>query len=643
MQKGGGLQSAKKTKTIAERALNNAVEGGGLQSAKKTKTIAERALNNAVEIKRVKPHHDDKNDMLVFLSNMKSTVEDTINNRRTELRDIKWYINVKVKMVKHLDEGNEQTSFPHFRSNTYTSLLNDNDVEHKINEAFQKAHASMEEFINKGSNWTLDEVLEMEISTVQYSPLGGSSYIPFPTALSKSKSIINIQNKDQKCFLWSVLAALHSITVDHPERVNVYEQFQNDLNMSGIEYPVSLSQIKKIEKQNQISINVYGYEKGAVFPLYITKLDGVVVQEIDLLYLKEENQTHYCWIKSLSRLLHSTTAHKRSRKKHYYCRRCLHGFRREDLLHEHVPFCKLFDFQRVQYPVEGKNDILAFKEFHKQIRIPMVVYADFETINKKIDTCAPDPQKSSTIHETRFEPCGYAYQVVCSNDKYTKAPVVYRGENAAQHFLEAMMKEEVYIRERLADIEPLKMTNISEMEFQNATHCSICTEPFNNGSIKVRDHHHIGVTGHYDSPAYTNFRGASCQSCNLNFKYPKFIPVIFHNLRGFDSHILCQAIGKYKKENITCISQNMEKYMTLSLGNLRFLDSFQFMSSSLETLVDNLSKDGLDSFRQFQKYFPDKKIAEFLLRKNIFPYDHIDSFDVFDQRVLPRKKHFTTG
>jgi len=77
------------------------------------------------------------------------------------------------------------------------------------------------------------------------------------------------------------------------------------------------------------------------------------------------------------------------------------------------------------------------------MNVPFVIYADFETFIKKIDPCLPDPQKSiaSTTPNTRFEPCGFGYQVVGLDDKYTKPPVVYRGPNVSKIFIECLEKQ----------------------------------------------------------------------------------------------------------------------------------------------------------------------------------------------------------
>ena len=161
--------------------------------------------------------------------------------------------------------------------------------------------------------------------------------------------------------------------------------------------------------------------------------------------------------------------------------------------------------------------------------------------------------------------------------------------------------------------------------------------------IRVRDHCHI--TGKY--------RGSSHQECNLELRVnPEEvkIPVIFHNLRGYESHFIMQEIGEIVKKhaytnkkgekcqmNINAIPNNMEKYMAFVLGNhLVFLDSFQFMSSSLEKLVNNLPKETL---KYTSKMFKGDKL-DLMAQKEVYPYDYMDSFNRFEETQLPNKEDF---
>jgi hypothetical protein len=125
------------------------------------------------------------------------------------------------------------------------------------------------------------------------------------------------------------------------------------------------------------------------------------------------------------------------------------------------------------------------------------------------------------------------------------------------------------------------MTGSDWQSFNKAKHCHICKKEL--GEERMRDHCH--VTG--------KFRGR--------------IPVIIHNARGYDTHLIMQAIGKIQGKQLKCIPNNMEKYISFSLGCMD-IDSFQFMSSSLEKLVENIAKEGESKFEHMTNYFGDEKI-----------------------------------
>lgn len=166
----------------------------------------------------------------------------------------------------------------------------------------------------------------------------GSSFIELPKKISDKKAVVNIQNNDHKCFLWSILASLHPAP-NHVERVINYEQYVNDLDyaLKGIEFPVKLDKLKLFEKRTNISINVYSFdEKYVVYPLLVTEDEKE--QHVDLLYTKDSEETHYFLIKNLSGLVRSQKT-KRKRKI-WICKRCLIHFGREDLLAKHKECCK---------------------------------------------------------------------------------------------------------------------------------------------------------------------------------------------------------------------------------------------------------------------------------------------------------------
>ena len=157
-------------------------------------------------------------------------------------------------------------------------------------------------------------------------------------------------------------------------------------------------------------------------------------------------------------------------------------------------------------------------------------------------------------------------------------------------------------------------------EFERSSICWIC-----GGLIdfddKVRDHCYI--TGKY--------RGSAHWSCNINLQISKNVPVIFHNLRGYDSHLIFKELNKFDYR-VSVIPNGLEKYMSFTLnGNIVFIDGMLFFNSSLDRLVKNLSdKD----FKYLSEVFSDEEL-ELVEQKGIYPYDYFNSFGTFKESKLP--------
>ena len=211
--------------------------------------------------------------------------------------------------------------------------------------------------------------------------------------------------------------------------------------------------------------------------------------------------------------------------------------------------------------------------------------------------------------------------------------------------MEKMLEEVEYckavVKKRLN--KPLIMTEDDEQRFRTMDGCHICGEKYTNKDVRVRDHCHI--TG--------KIRGSAHQECNLKLRIKPEdikIPVVFHNLLSYDVSFIMQQIGEiannyaYKDKQgkeqplkINAIPNNMEKYMAFMLGNhLTFIDSFQFMSSSLDKLVSNLPKE---AFKYTSEEFAGMKLS-LMSQKGVYPYDFMDSFEKFDQTELPTKDQF---
>ena len=223
----------------------------------------------------------------------------------------------------------------------------------------------------------------------------------------------------------------------------------------------------------------------------------------------------------------------------------------------------------------------------------------------------------------------FTYRVVGLKSDHSKQPVAYRGVDAADKFVEYMVMEEEEIEQKIKHCEPMFMTGSDWQSFKKATHCHICNKELN--PVRVRDHCYVT----------RKCRGAAHSDFNINYTFTGLSLVIFHNLRGYDSHLIMQAIGKVNKQ-IKCIPNNLEKHILFSLGSMDFLESFQFMSSWLEKLIEKLAKEGPKTFKHMMTFFDDDKMT-LRLRKQVYPYKYFDSESKFTEQELPTIEAFCSS
>ena len=606
----------------------------------KTKTEIEqlaKALKGHVESFKISVINNK--DPLLQLQKTRKAIEKHIIKILTSKKGLKFIETLRVTFRKLQDNLIEfKTAF--FNTNAQ-EITNNVMAAEALKLSKDQILNIIAKWISEGSGWTIESVDNHYLNIVQYQPMKGSSYIQLPVELRHHmKGLINMKNEDNECFRWCHIRRLNPQDKD-PQRIKRCDkEYINKLDYSGIEFPVTVKQYNKIENQNEININVFGYENKQPYPIHVSK--EKYEKHMELLLITENENKHYVLIENFNRFMYNQTKHEH--RKHF-CMHCLQCFISESVLNNHRDNCiQLNGEQAVKMPNKD-NNILKFNNFHKQQPVPFVIYADFEAITEKISGCQPNNNKSFTDAYQKHTDCGFGYKVVCCyDDKYSQPLKIYRGEKAVYTFLEYMLDEVKYCKKIVKQQfnKPLKMTKDDDIEFKKADECYICSKKYTDKDIKVRDHCHI--TGKY--------RGSAHQECNLQLRLnPEElkIPVIFHNLRGYDSHFIMQEIGAIVKQytyknkkgqeqqmNINAIPNNMEKYVAFMLGNhLVFLDSFQFMSSSLYKLVSNLPRESL---KYTSEMFKDNKL-DLMARKGVYPYDYMDSFDKFNDK-LPRKEEF---
>ena len=300
-----------------------------------------------------------------------------------------------------------KTAFFNGKAKTITKA---DDIEHELNMSRQEILNVIDKWVSEGSGWVIDRIDSHYINVTTYTPLHGSSYVELPTELrNPKKGLINIKNKDDKCFRWCHIRHLNP-QEKNPQRIKKEDKNTiNELNYDGIEFPVSQKHYNKVEKQNNIRINVFGYEKGQPFPIHISK--ETFEDQMNLLLITEDEKKYYVLIKDFNAFMYNQSKHK---ERKHFCMYCLQCFSSERILPNHVNNCLTINgAQAINMPKQGEN-ILKFNNFHKQLPVPFVIYADFEAITKKVQGCKRSEEMENEKNKGSYteayqthEDCGY--------------------------------------------------------------------------------------------------------------------------------------------------------------------------------------------------------------------------------------------
>ena len=432
----------------------------------------------------------------------------------------------------------------------------------------------VQQFQNEGSGWVFENVESFDINIDPFEPLSGSSYISLPKNLEDKKALINVRNEnDHECFKWAITSAIYQREKDLQRLNKKMRNNSQNFNWDGIDFPVSIKQIDKFERQNNYAINVFGYEDSKVYPLRLSKKDSQVV---DLLLITADPTNHYCWIKNKSRLFSAQVSkHGHDR---FLCDRCINHFPNGLALKKHLKYCSNHDAVRIEFPKPKKGEekaFLKFKNYKKKMRIPFVIYDDFECFTKKISTCSPNGSKSYTKQFQQHKPSGYCYLIKCFDDnlfepKLDKYTAQSPDEDISQRFISSLENSIKDIYEKFKYKKNLKWTKKDKRAYKASTYCHICEGELLND--KVADYCHL--TG--------KFRGAAHNKCNQEYRIPKFFPVIFHNLAGYDAHLFVKSLG-VTEGKIKCIPQNEENYIS-------FTKEIEVDTFTKEIEVDNKTK-----------------------------------------------------
>lgn len=578
------------------------------------------AFKSRIASYRINPHSKSIISPEIFLSDISSTVFNVVKTLLNKHKSIK--LNFELFVMYRLPK-NDEVSLKSFNTK-YTAIVQSSNLQAIYEEYSRKLINKCTEFELSESGWAIEAINHLEINIAKYNPLRAGTFVYLPKNIASTKSCLNIHNTDSHCFLWCIMAYMYP-TKRNPNRTSSYPHFSKILNVTGMSFPPTFEDIKCFERNNtNISVNIYGLEKNNTVtgPLYKTSQKKLM--HVNLLYINKNNKSHFVLIKNFEKLVHrQLTKHK---SKIHLCDECFLYFDSEEKLNNH-------DCARMQAILPEENSKLRFSNPERTQKIPIVIYGDFESLLREYS----DKRKSEHVENIQIhEATCFAYYICCESNPELNDLVSYRGPNCAKKFVDSISKDIQRLYEILnvyKDMNPL--TNDEQKSFNSAMQCYICKKNFTYVDCKVYDHDHF--TGKYRGPAHN--------SCNLNNKICNFIPIIFHNLSGYDCHLFINELSNVCGR-INLIPKNKEKFIsftkifpidTQKAAQLKFIDSFNFLSSSLDHLSKTLNpKD----FKHLRTFFKEDNLFSLCLRKGVYCYDYVDSWEKYEETQLPDRSNF---
>lgn len=519
----------------------------------------------------------------------------------------------------------------------------------------------------EGSNLRLVKVEGIQMTMTKYSPNNGGSYIPTPESLISRKALINIRNEDQFCLLYCLLYHRHKDEIGKDaQRVSKYRPYLDELReLAGdCSFPMDCDspQFNLIEERFGVPINVYMTESnGHMLPRRISRMESMKTLEgqraaCNLLLLTAEDNWHYVYITKFDLLCSRPTKRKRdedepvqvtagpldaiveplvkkvkkvkargghfdaeyssredsedsedtvpelprlwgTKRPQHNCMFCLNCFTSEEKLRKHIDGGCGQDVYggivRERYPEpqeDGSPPVIKWKDGCRQSRVSKIrVYADFECIMNPAEDeyFGKDESDSFTKNVNVHKPCSVAFVVISP-----------------------------------------EVPSLHTRKF-------FCRAPDD------------GKCGDWVAIRLIYELNQIVREAMRVIKDFEVLPVFFHNLSGYDGHFITLAIGrmgpKFAKMRKEVVAKNSERFMSISFGALRFLDSYSLLGPgmSLDTAVKNLTNGGRDysRFEYTRIEFPlyDDPI---LFKKGVYPYDYMTTCDRFTETQLPNKREF---
>ena len=298
--------------------------------------------------------HKSYSDLNIYLPILHNRLVDDIKQMLAKHRGIKFWVAVHVSYIN--PKKHDEKVLKVYLNTGNLQLTNEFQLEEVMKTIKDRILLRHAHFIREQSGLILKKIHSTRFKVAEYLPLGGSKHHELPEFLKSKKAIINVKNKDNRCFGYAILSALHPPT-HHENDPKVYNRYFRQYELDQFEYPVRVDQIPQIENKLHININVYSiYDdqgKGR-YPIYISQTN--YPKTIDLLYWND----HYAWIKNFSRFMGDQNSDGHAR---FWCKRCLGHFKVKQAFETHQMYCKRSDLCEQIYTMPAEGSKVGFKHF----------------------------------------------------------------------------------------------------------------------------------------------------------------------------------------------------------------------------------------------------------------------------------------
>jgi hypothetical protein len=512
----------------------------------------------------------------------------------------------------------------------YIKFNEDGDVESRINIVFASRRAEVnvhmsnhyikeifsnqcseiskriEDFTENGSGWTLSEVFYFDLSFVGISSIRGGCALGSDKINQKTtRGLLNIKNDDNFCLIYCILAKFHSKAILTADRSNPksYQPFFKDINLEGINFPISIDEITLLENQNSnlnFKINVFIEVDKEVIPARFyniekNELSPKIIVNVLLKELASDNGSifnHYILIENEDKFFASVYTSPNgtlSYSKTYTCPKCISRFSSENKLSQHDKVCKKpGDILKPIREFKKEGETLQFQKPWLKYPHLFTGFFDFESnlikSNNVKNSCKQcDEQCIPCIHSytqviSSHKAVNYCF-IIVNRDGKVVFEKVYTGEDAVENFIETLCELEKELRYVCSLNENMVFTKEDKKKFNETNICHICRKFIKSKNDKVRDHCH--ASGRFIGPAHN--------TCNMNRKERPLMKILAHNFSGYDSHLVIEKLDNIAVKNISVIPKSGEKFMAVEINNTFTLcDSMSFLTGSLDALSSSL-------------------------------------------------------